>query len=86
MSYDRYEREYHLTPSGWKVGTFSFYGKADKIVPVPSDRVLTLIKEVEQASGYSSEDISWRTAWQTDNKEAVAVLIKQFGDKPIHSE
>lgn len=86
MSYDRYEREYHLTPSGWKLGTFFFYGKADKVIPAPPDRVLTLVKEVEQASGYSPEDVRWRTDWTSDDKKNVAVLLKKFGDQPTHTE
>jgi hypothetical protein len=56
MSVDRYEREYHLTPAGWQVGTYSYYGKAERAVPAPSNRVPTIVKEVEQTSGWSPED------------------------------
>ncbi len=88
MSYDRYEREYHLTPSGWMLGTFYFYGHTEKLIPPPSDRLLTIVKEVEQSSGYSPEDISWRQEWRSpDATDAqIAQLQKKFGDRPTHEE
>jgi hypothetical protein len=55
VSADRYEQEYHLTPDGWVAGTFYFYGKAKKRIKPPSNRVLTLMKQVEQSCGFSSE-------------------------------
>ena len=38
MSYDRYEIEYHLTPTGWVAGTDSDMGSAQKAAE-PPDRV-----------------------------------------------
>ncbi len=88
MSYDRYEREYHLTPTGWLLGTFSFYGKADDAVARPPDAVLTMVKEVEQSSGYSPEDISWREQWRSPNiaPNEIDRLRQKFGDLPAHTE
>lgn len=86
MSYDRYERVYHLTPNGWAVGTFYFYGKADKETPAPKDRVLTVVKEVEQSSGFSPEDISWREDFRSSDEKQVAQLLKKFGKRPTHTE
>ena len=82
MSADRYEQEYHLTPAGWQKGTFFFYGKAQTVIPVPFDRMLTIVKEVEQASGWSPEEISWREDWRSANAAAVDRLLKKFGDHP----
>jgi hypothetical protein len=88
MSADRYEREYHLTPNGWVLGTFYFYGKAKEKVAPPSDRVLTIVKEVEQSCGFSSEEISWREEWRSKKIEAsqIARLLKKFGVHPSHVE
>lgn len=88
MSYDRYEREYHLTPTGWVLGTFYFYSHAEESIAPPSDRVLTIIKEVKQSSGYSPEGISWREEWRSP--DATDTRIKQlqgkFGERPSHTE
>jgi len=88
MSYDRYEREYHLTPTGWKLGNFSFYGKVDEPVDAPADRVLTMVKEVEQSSGYSPEDVSWREEWRSADVSRTEVnhLLWQFGEYPTYTE
>lgn len=82
MSADHYQEENHLTPGGWIRGTFFFYGHATKIVPPPADRVLTLIKDVFQASGFSAEEISWKEAWRSTDDKAVAKLTKKFGGRP----
>jgi hypothetical protein len=82
MSVDRYDREYHLTPVGWQVGTFYYYGKAKTVVPPPPDRVLTMVKEVEQSSGWSPEEISWREDWRSTDAKIVGALLKKFGERP----
>jgi hypothetical protein len=84
MSADRYEQEYHLTPGGWELGTFFLYGVAKKKVAPPSNRVLTIVKEVEQSCGFSAEEISWREDWRStkfDTKQ-INSLLKRFGDRP----
>jgi hypothetical protein len=83
MSADRYQQEYHLTPSGWELGTFYFYGNAKKIEP-PSNRVVTIVKEVEQSSGFSPEEISWREDWRSNELDTKQInsLLKKFGDRP----
>lgn len=86
MSYDRYQRIYHLTPNGWVLGKFYFYATADKDEPAPQDRVLTLVKEVEQSSGYSPEDISWREDFRSPDEKEIARLLGKFGERPTHSE
>jgi hypothetical protein len=84
MSADRYEQEYHLTPDGWMAGTYYFYGKAKKRIKAPSNRVLTLIKQVEQSCGFSSEEISWREEWCSNEIDLKHLnrLRKIFGDHP----
>ena len=63
MAYDRYTVEYHLTTTGWIRGTETYFGKVDKEVAIPENRVETWIKEVEQSSGWSPEDITWQRVW-----------------------
>jgi hypothetical protein len=84
MSYDYYEQEYHLTPTGWKSGASHSYGRDDQEVKPPLDRVLTVVKEVKQSSGWSPEDISWHESWRSciADRGVVEKLIKQFGSRP----
>jgi hypothetical protein len=84
MSYDHYEDEYHLTPTGWKSGTSYYYGKAEQEVKLPPDRVLTIVREVKQPSGWSPDDISWREKWRSLDvpPEEIKEFIEQFGSRP----
>jgi hypothetical protein len=84
MSYDDYEVEYHLTPSGWMVGTSYFYGKAQQEVQPPSDRALTVIRQVAQASGWSREEVSWSTKWESPDTppDVLKSLIAKYGEHP----
>ena len=66
MAYDKYDVEYHLTPQGWVSGTEWFFGKVQKEVPPPEDRVETWIRHEEQSSGWSRPDIEWKRAWISD--------------------
>jgi hypothetical protein len=84
MSYDDYEVEYHLTPTGWKRGTSYYYGKTQQEIEPPSDRVLTVVKEVTQSSGWSREEVSWGTKWKSNEtpSDAVDALVAKFGELP----
>jgi hypothetical protein len=84
MSYDHYEQEYHLTRTGWKPGTSYFYGSTQQEEEPPLDRVLTVVKEVRQSSGWSPEDISWYEEWRSSEVSPGEIngLIKQFGNRP----
>jgi hypothetical protein len=76
MSYDQHEIEYHLTPSGWVVGTTS-YG-TDKIER-PPETVETWLKKVEHSSGYAMEDIGWDLLWVSESvshEERAALNVK----------
>jgi hypothetical protein len=87
MSVDKYEREYHLTPTGWVKGSFAFYGTADNPAARPKEAVLTIVKEVEQSSPFSAESISWREQWQSPKAaRQIGRLRKKFGKFPIHAE
>ena len=61
MAVDNLETEYHLTPHGWVVGTSYFFGKTEKEVAPPPDRVLTLVRKIYQSSRWSPEE---RSSWE----------------------
>ena len=88
MSVDRYKREYHLTPRGWAVGSFYFYGTATKTVPLPVDRLLTIVKEVEQSHAFSPEEVSWSEEWRSQDAspQKIGRLLKKFGVRPTHRD
>jgi hypothetical protein len=46
MAYDEWQHEYHLTPNGWATGSFYFRGTLARNVPIPIDRVLTMIPRI----------------------------------------
>lgn len=84
MSCDDYSVEYHLTPSGWKIGTTYFYGKPQKEIQPPSDRLLTVVQDTVQTSRWSPEEVSWRTAWTAPNTapEKLKELFSKYGKHP----
>jgi len=86
MSVDRYEREYHLTPRGWEVGTFSVYGHVKESAISPKDRVLTVVRQVEQSSDYSSDDVWWVEQWRSSDASVVEKLLEEFGHRPTHRD
>ena len=87
MSVDRYAREYHLTPTGWKVGTYYYYGHVHERKRTPKDRLLTIIKEVEPSFGLSLEKVSWREKWRRpDSAAEIRKLKRKFRSLPTHKE
>ena len=82
MPVDGYECEYHLTPSGWVEGTYSYEGLAKIWVPPPPGRVLTMLKEMTQASVYSREVVIWHELWRSKDAERVSMLMRHFGYRP----
>jgi hypothetical protein len=84
MSQDRTTQEYHLTPNGWVSGTFSVYGKVQKEVPPPADRVETWFENVDDSSGWAPQAIDWELIWVAPDvtPEIRAQLNKRF-PKPM---
>ena len=76
MSYDDYEREYHLTPNGWVTGRYWYFGKSEKEVAPPSDRLLTVKKSVTQSSGWSREDVSFSEEWRFEGADEEIKKLK----------
>jgi hypothetical protein len=84
MSYNDYEVEYHLTPSGWKRGTSYYYGHAQGTVEPPPDRVHAVIRHEKQASGWSREEVSWGAKWTSSgtSEDVLNSFIAEFGELP----
>src|SRR5262249_54588113 len=84
MSADDYEVEYHLTPTGWKRGTSYSYGKAQQEFEIPTDRVLTVVREETQSSRWSRAEVSWRSAWTSPetSSDVLKALTAKFGEHP----
>ena len=59
MSADRTTTQYHLSPSGWSVGTLYSYGHTDKVIPRPPDAVETWELRSEQSSGFAPTLYEW---------------------------
>ena len=79
MAVDNVETEYHLTPTGWVIGTDRFFG-AGKEVPPPADRVLTIVGKIYQSSGWSPEERWSREVWRSPNisEQELVELQKKF--------
>src|SRR5256885_1236776 len=83
MAYDRYEIEFHLTPTGWVTGTEFCQGTPERVVTVPADRVETWLLKAEQSSGWSREDREWQLTWVHPTlSEAERVSLRRSFDAP----
>lgn len=66
MAFDRTRDEWHLTPEGWVQGTSYYFGKPQREVAPPRNRIETWKRDQEQASSYARhEDISWSRVWKS---------------------
>jgi hypothetical protein len=84
MAYDEWEHEYHLTPKGWATGSFYFRGTLARNVPIPIDRVLTMIQENFNTSSSPLIQTSWRQGWLSSgcSLEKIDRLFLKFGRRP----
>jgi len=84
MAYDEWEHEYHLTPNGWLPGSLHFRGTLAKKVPVPIDRVMTMVQENLKSSSSPLLQTTWRPGWQSSghSQEKIDHLLMRFGRRP----
>src|SRR5665213_2960920 len=84
MTRNEWEREYHLTPLGWVEGNFYFHGTLAREVPVPCNRVMTLVQENTTESLYTDLKTSWRHGWKSSDytHEQIGGLLAEFGYRP----
>lgn len=82
MAKSREYREWHLTPSGWVMGTDKTDTTTDEVEP-PSDRVLTVqCGTVLRASDFANWEIFKREIWRAPGQDdLIAELIQKFGDR-----
>jgi hypothetical protein len=78
MAYDDIKTEYHLTPTGWKIGD------------PPADRIETWICHKYRESSYSSTLLSWRCTWADPStsrsaRDKLRTLHKKLMGKPGRS-
>jgi len=84
MAYDEWEHEYHLTPNGWVTGSFSFRGTLAKKVPIPIDKVMTMVQENFNSTSCPLLQTSWRQGWLSCccSLEKIDRLFLKFGYRP----
>ena len=88
LMYDEWEQEFHLTPHGWIAGCFFFRGDLTKFVVLPSDRVLTLVREVLHRSETDGPTITWCYEWKCKDRtqEEIDQLLAEFGHRPTETK
>ena len=83
MAYDEWEHEYHLTERGWVPGSFYFRGTLAKKVPIPLDRVLTMVQENFNSTLFVVPQTSWREGWKSGcSQETIELLLVRYGHRP----
>ena len=69
--------DWHLTPSGWQMGSQKLDNGTVNESPPPPDRVQT-VREYQSVSRWHSQTSSGIT-WETQDKEALERLCKKHG-------
>ncbi len=74
--------EWHLTPTGWVLGT----EKLDQFVEereIPEDRVMSGRFEEKLEDAFSELQLTWEITWRNAEINPQPLLTK-FGEKPRH--
>jgi hypothetical protein len=82
MSLSNDSWEWHLTPTGWVLGT----ERLDQFVEyreIPEDRVLSGRFEETLEDAFSELKLTWEVIWAHTNVDPGPLLAK-FGHKPRH--
>lgn len=83
MSMSKERQYYHLTPSGWKVGSFIGDALGGKVVVEdPSDRVKTICVVDEMNYPGKPSSIYAQEVWESDDSDLVRELIAKHGNRP----
>jgi hypothetical protein len=84
MAYVEWEHDYHLTARGWVTGNVYFKGTLAKNLPIPIDRVLTMVQENFNSSSSPLLQTSWRQGWLSSgcSLEKIERLFLKFGRRP----
>lgn len=84
MTRDEWEHEYHLTPLGWVEGNFYVRGSLAREIPVPLNRIMTIVQENASDPLYEELKTSWRQGWKSPEhtREQISRLLNEFGHRP----
>ena len=84
MRRNEWEHEYHLTPLGWVEGNFYIRGTLARKIPIPHNRVITLVQENTSESLYADLKTSWRQGWKSTEHthEQIRNMLAAFGHRP----
>lgn len=75
--------EWHLTPVGWVAGSSKIDFLGAKSVEPPEDRAMTCKFSEHMSSIYSELKKESKVVWQSDDRDLVAKLLKQYGECPL---
>jgi len=82
MSASKEWTDYHLTRSGWVVGSQRIDFAGIHELPTPPDRVLTCRFHEEMSSPFSPCH-SWTVeTWRSKDEAKMEALLKKYGDCP----
>jgi hypothetical protein len=81
MSLSNESFDFHLTPSGWVLGSQKLdFGST--VEPVPHDCVLT-VRENRYRQGYQfDEEVDFEKIWSSEDAAEVKRLTDIYGDQP----
>ncbi len=82
MSASHEWQEWHLTPDGWKVGTFEHDFGQKPVVEPPPDRVMTCRYHATIPSTFGGDERYVETVWTSDDEESVKNFIGHYGNCP----
>jgi hypothetical protein len=82
MSASKEWTDYHLTKSGWVVGSQKIDFAGTKEMPAPLDRVLTCRFHEEMSSPFSPRQTWTDETWRSKDEAAVQALLKKYGECP----
>lgn len=74
--------EWHLTPTGWVLGTERLNQFVEERV-TPEDRVLSGRFEETLEDAFSELKLTWEVYWQHPRADT-SHLLSKFGEKPRH--
>ncbi|CAG1007652.1 hypothetical protein ANAEL_03565 [Anaerolineales bacterium] len=73
--------EWHLTPGGWRPGSYETDSNSGQIAP-PEDRVMTCIYRETMSGPSDRPSESVTEEWRTDNAAVLQALLDKFGPCP----
>lgn len=76
--------EWHLTPTGWVIGSQKNDFQDTIIVTPPTNRVLTCKYKEYLSSSFSKLETGISIIWESDDKDSLNASKRKFGKCPEH--